>query len=71
MQDVQSERQVGVRQRQAHRKVETGSRQTGRQMRQAGRVGIGLSVADPDPPVFGPPGSGSISQKYGSGSFFH
>ncbi len=32
------------------------------------------SVADPDPPdphVFGPPGSGSISQRYGSGSFYH
>jgi hypothetical protein len=31
------------------------------------------SVADavPDPHVFGPPGSGSISQRYGSGSFFH
>jgi hypothetical protein len=34
------------------------------------------SVADPDPPdphVFGPPGSGSgsISLRYGSGSFFH
>jgi hypothetical protein len=37
-------------------------------------------VADPDPPdpyVFGPPGSGSISQRYGSGfgfgsgSFYH
>jgi hypothetical protein len=27
------------------------------------------SVADPD--VFGPPGSGSISQRYGSGSFYH
>ncbi len=26
------------------------------------------SVADPDPHVFGRPGSGSISQKYGSGS---
>ncbi len=26
------------------------------------------SVADPDPHVFGPPGSGSISQRYGSGS---
>jgi hypothetical protein len=26
---------------------------------------------DPDPHVFGPPGSGSISQRYGSGSFFH
>jgi hypothetical protein len=29
------------------------------------------SVADPDPPdprVFGPPGSGSINQRYGSGS---
>jgi hypothetical protein len=35
-----------------------------------------ISVADPnpsDPYVFGPPGSGSISQKYGSGSgsFYH
>ncbi len=26
------------------------------------------SVGDPDPHVFGPPGSGSISQRYGSGS---
>jgi hypothetical protein len=26
------------------------------------------SVGDPDPDVFGPPGSGSISQRYGSGS---
>ncbi len=29
---------------------------------------------DPDPPdphVFGPPGSGSTSQRYGSGSFYH
>jgi hypothetical protein len=26
------------------------------------------SVADPDPHVFGPPGSGSTSQRYGSGS---
>jgi hypothetical protein len=39
---------------------------------------VGNSVADPDPPdphVFGPPGSGSISQRYGSGSgsgsFYH
>jgi hypothetical protein len=33
----------------------------------------GSSVADPDPRVFGPPGSGSISQRYGSGSgsFYH
>ncbi len=31
------------------------------------------SVADPDPYVFGPPGfgSGSISHKYGFGSFYH
>ncbi len=32
------------------------------------------SVTDPDPSdpyVFWPPGSGSISQRYGSGSFFH
>jgi hypothetical protein len=30
-------------------------------------------VADPNPHVFGPPGSGSISQRYGSGSgsFYH
>ncbi len=26
-------------------------------------------LADPDPYVFGPPGSGSVSQMYGSGSF--
>jgi hypothetical protein len=26
---------------------------------------------DPDSHVFGPPGSGSISQRYGSGSFYH
>jgi hypothetical protein len=37
---------------------------------------VSISVADPDPPdpyVFGPPGSGSISQRYGSGSgfFYH
>jgi hypothetical protein len=24
---------------------------------------------DPDPHVFGPPGSGSVSQRFGSGSF--
>jgi hypothetical protein len=35
-----------------------------------------ISVPDPDPPdphVFGPPGSGSTSQRYGSGSgsFYH
>jgi hypothetical protein len=29
------------------------------------------SVADPDPHAFGPPGSGSNSQIYGSGSFYH
>jgi hypothetical protein len=31
------------------------------------------SVPDPDPQVFGPPGSGSTSQRYGSGSgsFYH
>jgi hypothetical protein len=31
------------------------------------------SVPDQDPHVFGPPGSGSISQRYGSGSgsFYH
>jgi hypothetical protein len=46
------------------------------------RVQMKSSVADPDPNpgppdphVFGPPGSGSISQRYGSGfgfgSFYH
>jgi hypothetical protein len=29
---------------------------------------VSSSVADPDPRVFGPPVSGSISQRYGSGS---
>ncbi len=32
------------------------------------------SVGDPDPGnpyVFGPPGSGSFSKRYGSGSFYH
>jgi hypothetical protein len=40
--------------------------------------GVFTSVADPDPNpdppdphVFGPPGSGSTSQRYGSGSFYH
>ncbi len=45
----------------------------------AGMVGssnVKTSVADPDPPdphVFGPSGSGSgsTSQRYGSGSFYH
>jgi hypothetical protein len=37
---------------------------------------FGVADPDPDPPdshVFGPPGSGSISQRYGSGSrfFYH
>jgi hypothetical protein len=32
-------------------------------------VSVQISVADPDPD--GPPGSGSISQRYGSGSFYH
>ncbi len=29
---------------------------------------VATSVADPDPHDFGPPGSGSTSQRYGSGS---
>jgi hypothetical protein len=29
------------------------------------------NVRDPDPYVFGPPGSGSVIQRYGSGSFYH
>jgi hypothetical protein len=31
---------------------------------------LSSSVADPDPHVFGPPGSGSTSQRYGSGSCY-
>jgi hypothetical protein len=30
-----------------------------------------FSVADSDPHVFEPPGSGSTGQRYGSGSFYH
>jgi hypothetical protein len=30
-----------------------------------------VSVADPDPYVFGPTGSGSVSQRFGSGAFCH
>jgi hypothetical protein len=34
--------------------------------------GLGTSSVDPlDPYVFGPPGSGSVSQRYWSGSFYH
>jgi hypothetical protein len=53
----------------------TGSMERGR-FTATGKL-IGSSVADPDPNpdplVFGPPGSGSISQRYGfgSGSFYH
>jgi hypothetical protein len=33
---------------------------------------VNLQISpDPDPRVFWPPGSGSTSQKYGSGSFYH
>jgi hypothetical protein len=35
---------------------------------------VSYGVADPDPPdphVFGSPGSGSTSERYGSGSFYH
>ncbi len=38
------------------------------------RIHMFLGLPDPDPPdphVFGPPGSGSTSQRYGSGSFYH
>jgi hypothetical protein len=35
-------------------------------------VQVTSSVMDPDPDlVFGPPGSESISQRYGPGSFYH
>jgi hypothetical protein len=44
-------------------------------LRSVGQMALDTSVADPDPRVFGPPGSGSgsISQRYGSGSgsFYH
>ncbi len=30
-----------------------------------------ISVVDPDPYVFGPPGSGPVNQRCGSGSFYH
>ncbi len=37
------------------------------------RIHMFLGLPDPDPHVFGPPGSGSTSQRYGSGSgsFYH
>jgi hypothetical protein len=38
------------------------------------RPHAGVADPNPDPPdphVFEPPGSGSISQRYGSGSFYH
>jgi hypothetical protein len=31
----------------------------------------GVADLDPDPNVFWPSGSGSISSRYGSGSFYH
>ncbi len=34
-------------------------------------LSLSSSVADPDPHIFGPPGSGSTSQRYGSGSFYY
>jgi hypothetical protein len=33
------------------------------------KVKLITSVGDPNPHIFGPSGSGSISQRYGSGSF--
>jgi hypothetical protein len=36
-----------------------------------GKLLQGSSVADPNPDVFRPPGSGSVSQRYGSGSVYH
>jgi hypothetical protein len=49
---------------------------TGLPIRQVNIIYIRIRVPDPDPPdqhVFEPPrsGSGSISQRYGSGSFYH
>jgi hypothetical protein len=32
---------------------------------------VGTSVPDQEPKYFGPPGSGSVSQRYGTGSFHH
>ncbi len=49
-----------------------GGRRTGERAEQVQAHSVGSSVVDPDPQdphVFGPPGSGSISQRYGSGSF--
>ncbi len=43
-------------------------REQGALLRLSISLGIVCSVADPDPHVFGPPGSGSTSQMYGSGS---
>jgi hypothetical protein len=33
--------------------------------------GMASSFVDSDQYVFGPPGSGSVGQRYGSGSFYH
>jgi hypothetical protein len=46
------------------------------QLSKGTRVGnvVDTSIANPDPPdphFFGPPGSGSISLRYGSGPFYH
>jgi len=49
-------------------------RHSPRLLRFLAKITIECSVPDPDPPdphVFGPPGSGSTSQRYGSGSFYH
>ena len=39
-----------------------------RTVRYRPKIYVQTSVADQDPYVFGPPGSGSTSQRYGSGS---
>ncbi len=59
-------------------RIQIGSETTLKLKVASGSLGFGFatavdSVADPnqDPHVFGPPGSGSTSQRYGSGSFYH
>jgi hypothetical protein len=54
--------------------VITGGKRAGMSARDMGlaKVIVAGSVADPSGPyVFGPRGSGSISQRFGSGSFCH
>jgi hypothetical protein len=51
------------RDRRTHKKTENHSILSGR-----AQTSVADTDLNPDPHVFGPPGSGSISQRYGSGS---